>query len=153
MHRIFLMGTLYKPVAHVVGLLSREGQEDLQGMSVVFCSLSEGNGAGFVGLFASPEPFRIREQDCLLVYPPNAPIPMIRGLMFVPASTVTKVAMSVDDPMKLYLSLGTLSSQVMPDQYRTSKAATGVRLEASSSASLLLPRPTLVDVDMLLCSL
>jgi uncharacterized membrane protein len=78
---------------------------------------------------------------------------MIRGLMFVPASTVTKVAMSVDDPMKLYLSLGTLSSQVMPDQYRTSKAATGVRLEASSSASLLLPRPTLVDVDMLLCSL
>jgi uncharacterized membrane protein len=130
MHRIPLIGTIYKPVAHVVGLLSREGQEDLQGMSVVFCTLSEGNGAGFLGLLASPEPFRFREQDCLLVYIPTAPIPMTGGLMFVPAPTVTKVTMSVDDLMKLYFSLGTLSSQVMPDQYRTSKAPTDVRPEA-----------------------
>jgi hypothetical protein len=36
----------------------------------------------------------------------------------------------VDDLMKLYFSLGTLSSQVMPDQYRTSKAPTDVRPEA-----------------------
>jgi uncharacterized membrane protein len=130
MHRIPLIGTIYKPVAHVVGLLSREAQEDLQGMSVVFCTLIEGNGTGFLGLLASPELFRFREQDCLLVYIPTVPIPMTGGLMFVPAPTVTKVAMSVDDLMKLYFSLGTLSSQVMPDQYRTSKAPTDVRPEA-----------------------
>ena len=130
MHRIPLIGTIYKPVAHVVGLLSREAQEDLQGMSVVFCTLSEGSGAGFLGLLASPELFRFREQDCLLVYIPTVPIPMTGGLLFVPAPAVTKVAMSVDDLMKLYFSLGTLSAQVMPDQYRTSKGPTGVRSEA-----------------------
>ena len=45
-------------------------------MSVVFCTLGEGSGAGFLGLLASSEPYRIREQDCLLVYIPTAPIPM-----------------------------------------------------------------------------
>jgi uncharacterized membrane protein len=84
------MGTLYKPVAHVVGLLSREGQEDLQGMSVVFCSLSEGNGAGFLGLFASPEPFRIREQDYLLVYTPTAPIPIADPVKFEAESATSE---------------------------------------------------------------
>ena len=130
MHRIPLIGTVYKPVAHVVGLLSREAQEDLQGMSVVFCTLREGNGTGFLGLLASPEPYRFREQDCLLVYIPTAPIPMTGGLMFVPVPTVTKVAISVDDLMKLYFSLGTLSFQVMPDQYRPSKTPTDIRPEA-----------------------
>jgi uncharacterized membrane protein len=130
MHRIPLIGTIYKPVAHVVGLLSREAQEDLQGMSVVFCTLGEGNGTGFLGLLASSELFRIREQDCLLVYIPTAPIPMTGGLVFVPAATVTKVSMSVDDLMKLYFSLGTLSSQVIPASYRASKAPTDARSEA-----------------------
>jgi uncharacterized membrane protein len=133
MHRIPLIGTIYKPVAHMIGLLSREGQEDLQGMSVVFCAMGESSGAGFLGLLASSEPFRIREQNCLLVYIPTAPVPMTGGLVFVPAPAVTKVAMSVDDLMKLYFSLGTLSSQVMPDQYRTSeatiKAATSTKSE------------------------
>jgi uncharacterized membrane protein len=55
---------------------------------------------------------------------------MTGGLMFVPAPTVTKVAMSVDDLMQLYFSLGTLSFQVMTDQYRMSKAPTDVRQEA-----------------------
>ena len=130
MHRIPLIGTIYKPVAHVVGLLSREAQEDLQGMSVVFCALGEGNGAGFLGLLASSEQYRLREQDCLLVYIPTAPVPMTGGLVFVPAPAVTRVTMSVDDLMKLYFSLGTLSSQVMPAQYHTSKATAGTSPEA-----------------------
>jgi uncharacterized membrane protein len=129
MHRIPLMGTIYKPVAHVVGLLTREAQEDLQGMSVVFCALGEGRGAGCLGLLASSEAFRIGEQDCLLIYIPTAPVPMTGGLVFVPAPAVTKVAMSVDDLMKLYFSLGTLAPQVIPAQYHTSKAATGARPE------------------------
>jgi uncharacterized membrane protein len=124
------MGTIYKPVAHVVGLLTREAQEDLQGMSVVFCALGEGRGAGFLGLLASAEAFRIGEQDCLLVYIPTAPVPMTGGLVFMPASAVTRVAMSVDDLMKLYFSLGTLASQVIPTQYHTSKVTTGARPEA-----------------------
>lgn len=45
-------------------------------MSVVFCTLGEGSGAGFLGLLASSELYRSREQDCLLVYISTVPIPM-----------------------------------------------------------------------------
>jgi len=40
------------------------------------------------------------------------------------------MAISVDDLMKVYFSLRTLSSQVMPAQYRTSTSATDTRPEA-----------------------
>ena len=48
----------------------------------------------------------------------------------MPAPTGTKMAISVDDLMKVYFSLRTLSSQVMPAQYRTSTSATDTRPEA-----------------------
>jgi uncharacterized membrane protein len=40
MHRIPLIGIIYKPVVHVVGLLSREAQEDLLDYATMFPMMS-----------------------------------------------------------------------------------------------------------------
>jgi uncharacterized membrane protein len=119
MHRLPIIGTVYKPVSQVVGLLHREGQEDLQGMAVVFCAFGADGSAGFLGFLTSPERYRIRGQDCRLIYIPTSPIPASGGLVFVPDQAVTKIDMAADDVMKIYFSLGVLASQVIPEQYRT----------------------------------
>jgi uncharacterized membrane protein len=49
---------------------------------------------------------------------PAAPLPMSGGLVFVPVETVRKVDMSAEQLMRLYLSMGILSPQLMPDAYR-----------------------------------
>lgn len=132
MHRIPIVGTIYKPVSQVIGLLNREAQEDVQQMSVVFCTFGEpGGGAGVLGLLASPERFRIGTQDYRLLFIPTAPIPMTGGLLFVPAHAVTKAEISVDDMLKIYFSLGILSPQIMPAQVQMTASERPVRLEES----------------------
>jgi uncharacterized membrane protein len=49
---------------------------------------------------------------------PAAPIPMSGGLVFVPVEMVQKVDMSAEQLMRLYLSMGILSPQVIPDTCR-----------------------------------
>jgi uncharacterized membrane protein len=132
MHRIPIVGAVYKPVSQVVGLLNREAPEDLQQMSVVFCTFGAPGGAGMLGLLASPERFRIQTQDYRLIFLPTAPLPMTGGLVFVPVQYVTKAEMSVDDLLKLYCSLGILSSQVLPAPYRMMAQDGPARVEAES---------------------
>jgi uncharacterized membrane protein len=54
---------------------------------------------------------------------PAAPLPMSGGLVFVPVETVRKVDMSAEQLMRLYLSMGILSPQLMPDAYRRPEEA------------------------------
>jgi uncharacterized membrane protein len=117
MHHIPLIGAIYKPISQVVKLLNRETQGDMQGMTVVFCAFGVPRSAGCLGFLATPERFRIHDQDYRLIYIPTSPIPTSGGLLFVPDHMITQVDMSAEDVMKIYFSLGVLASQVIPAQY------------------------------------
>ncbi len=121
-NRIPIVNTIYKPVSQVVGLLKGDDKSDMKGMAVVYCVFGTEGGCGFLGLQASAATYRIGEKDCRLVYVPTSPVPMSGGLLFVPSDAVTTVDMTVDDVMKIYFSLGVLSSQVIPEQYQPAAA-------------------------------
>jgi uncharacterized membrane protein len=116
-----IVSAIYKPIAQVVGMLKTVEKSDMKAMKAVLCSFGETKGGGFLGLLASPETFRMFDQDCRLVYIPTSPVPMSGGLVFVPTKAVQQVDMSIDDVMKMYFSLGVLSSEVVPEQYRVEK--------------------------------
>jgi uncharacterized membrane protein len=115
--RIPLVNVLYRPVAQVVELLQRDPTDNLEGMNVVYCALGGEAGAGFLGLLASDQVYRFKGQACKVVYVPTSPLPMSGAVVFIAADSVQKVDMKVDDLMKIYFSIGVLSSKVIPDQY------------------------------------
>ena len=110
MERIPLINVLYRPVAQVVDMLQRDPTDNLQGMNVVYY-------ACFLGLLASDQVYRFKGQACKVVYVPTSPLPMSGAVVFIAANSVQKVDMKVDDLMKIYFSIGVLSSKVIPDQY------------------------------------
>ena len=112
--RIPIVKGVYSTVAQVVGMLQKGEQTELASMSVVFCSFGQEHGGGFVCLLSSPEVYCMAGRNYHLLYLPTSPLPMTGGLIFVPAETVQKVDMSVEELMRLYLSMGILSPQVMP---------------------------------------
>lgn len=117
MERIPLINVLYRPVAQVVDMLQRDPTDKLQGMNVVYCAFGGESGAGFLGLLASDQVYRFKGQACKVVYVPTSPLPMSGAVVFIAANSVQKVDMKVDDLMKIYFSIGVLSSKVIPDQY------------------------------------
>lgn len=123
-HHIPLIRAIYKPIAQAVQLLRRDTQEGMQGMSVVFCVFGESGSAGCLGFLVTPEPFFLRDRDYYLIYIPTSPIPTSGGLLFMPEDAITRVDIGADEVMKIYFSLGVLSSQVIPPQYRAPHKAT-----------------------------
>ncbi len=115
--RIPLVNILYRPVAQVVELLQREPTDAIQGMSVVHCAFGGERGAGFLGLLVSDRVYRFNGQACQIVYVPTSPLPLSGVLVFAAADSVQRVDMQVDDLMKIYFSIGAMSSKVIPDQY------------------------------------
>jgi uncharacterized membrane protein len=115
--RIPLVNVLYRPVAQVVDLLQRERTDTMQGMSVVYCAFGGEGGAGFLGLLVSDQIYRFNGQACQIVYVPTSPVPMSGAVVFAAADSVHRVDMQVDDLMKICLSIGVMSSKVIPDQY------------------------------------
>ena len=89
----------------------------MQGMSVVYCAFGHEGGAGFLGLLVSDRVYRFNGQACQIVYVPTSPVPMSGAVVFAAADSVHRVDMQVDDLMKISLSIGVMSSQVIPDQY------------------------------------
>ncbi len=116
--RIPIFKSLYSAVAQVVGMLTQKEQTDLSGMSVVFCAFGDPPGAGMLCLLATPEVYRFGERDYQMIYIPTSPVPMTGGLILVPAERVTRVEISAEELMRVYLSLGILSPQAMPARYR-----------------------------------
>ncbi|GMV79357.1 MAG: hypothetical protein AMXMBFR7_05410 [Planctomycetota bacterium] len=124
LNRIPIFRSIYKPVSQVVGLMKGSGEQDLAKMSVCTCTFGAGGSAGFLGLLANRETYRMGGQEMLLVYVPTSPVPMSGGLIFAPKDSVQIIPeMSVDDLMKVYLSLGVLTPQVMPATLRIPAAA------------------------------
>lgn len=115
--RIPLVNVLYRPVAQVVEMLQRDPSAKMQGMKVVYCAFGREGGAGFLGLLVSDRMYRFKGQACQIVYVPTSPVPMSGGVVFAAANSVHRVDMQVDELMKIYFSIGVMSSQVIPDQY------------------------------------
>jgi uncharacterized membrane protein len=116
--RLPIIRSIYNPVSRVVRLMTERGgggQGDLSGMSVVSCRFgSREGGVDVLSLLASQHVFIIAGERRRLVYIPAAPIPMSGGLVLVAESAVTPVPeMKVDDLLKVYVSLGALSTEVM----------------------------------------
>ena len=113
--------SVHGTVTQLVGMLRKDEKTELTAMSAVFCSFGKEHGGGFLGLLTSPDTYRFDGRDYNVIYIPTSPIPMSGGLLFVPAETVTKVDMTPDQVMEMYLSLGILASKVIPDRHRVSQ--------------------------------
>ena len=117
--KIPIFNTIYRPISQIFNLLKKDDGSEMKGMSTVFCSFGAENGAQVLGLLATKDTFLLNGTKNVLVYIPTSPVPMSGALCFVPAQAVTPAPdMSVDDLMKIYFSLGTLSSQVIPERFK-----------------------------------
>ncbi len=115
--QIPIVNILYKPVVQVVDMLKGDGQDNVKGMGVVYCSFGAEGGAGFLGLLVSDDVYRFGDREYKIVYIPTSPVPMSGGIIFAPAASVHKVEMHVDDLMQIYFSIGVMSSKVIPKKY------------------------------------
>jgi uncharacterized membrane protein len=115
--RIPLVNVLYRPIAQVVEMLQPDPSDKMQGMKVVYCIFGREGAAGFLGLLVSDRMYRFNGRACQIVYVPTSPVPMSGGVVFAAADSVHRVDMQVDDLMKIYFSIGVMSSKVIPDQY------------------------------------
>ena len=138
MERIPLVNVLYKPVAQVVDLLQRKPTATVEGMNVVYCAFGREGSGGFLGLLVSDRVYRFNGQACQIVYVPTSPLPMSGVTVFAAVDSVHRVDMQVDDLMKIALSIGVMSSSVIPEQYVVAPEEvrrTGDRLNNNRSAT------------------
>ncbi len=115
--RIPLVNFLYRPVVQVVEMFNRDDEDEMKGMSVVYCAFGKDHGGGFLGLLVSHDVYRFAGQEYHVVYVPTSPVPMSGGVVFVPTTAVEKVDMEVEDLMQIYFSIGVMSAKVIPPQY------------------------------------
>ncbi len=110
--------TIYKPVSQILKLLRTDENTEMKGMSVVFCSFGADNGVRMLALQPSQDVYTVEGTPHVIVYIPTSPVPMSGGLIFVRKEAVVPAPeISVDDVMKIYLSLGALGPETMPPQY------------------------------------
>jgi uncharacterized membrane protein len=117
MNRVPLVNVLFGPITQVVDMLQHDPESSLHGMNVVYCSFGHEGGAGVLGLLVSDRVYRLNGQAHHIVYVPTAPLPMSGAVIFAAVESVRRVDMQVDDLMKICLSIGVMSSKVIPDQY------------------------------------
>lgn len=133
-----VVGSIYGTAQQVVQMVNRDDDDAMKGMEVVYAGwgknkpeLSDdsmrltkqvvesvlGRGGGFLAL-APQGTYNFDGQECRIVYIPTSPVPMSGGCIFWPVEQV-KVAegMTPDQLMQIYLSLGVLASQAVPDEY------------------------------------
>lgn len=118
-NRVPLFRSIYKPVARIVRFASSEhAEEELAGMSVVRCSLSQLAGIETLALLTSADTYILDGKRMKLVYFPTSPVPMTGYLLFIPEDQVQSMpGMQVEQLMKIYISLGTLAPENMPAKY------------------------------------
>ena len=112
--RLPVIGSVYGTAAQFVGMLNKKDENELKGMSVVYCSFGETGGCGILALMPSRETYRFGDRDFQAVYIPTSPVPMTGGLVFVPTDAITILDMSVDKLMSIYLSMGVTAPTMMP---------------------------------------
>ncbi len=116
--RLPIVNSVYGTASKVVGMLKKDEQADLAAMRVVYCSFGSERGGGILGLLASPETYQFDGRDHRLVYIPTSPIPMSGGILLIPSASVHEVAMSAEQLMRIYFSMGILAPEVVPKEHR-----------------------------------
>lgn len=105
-----LVRSIYRPVAQVVRMMRREGDDQLAAMDVVLCRFGGAEGAQVLALLPTSEAYLVDGVEMNLVYLPTAPLVMNGGLTLVPRANVHPVeGLDVDGLMKIYMSLGALA--------------------------------------------
>ena len=112
--RLPIIGSVYGTAAQFVGMLNKKDDNELKGMTVVYCNFGASGGCGILALMPSPDKYRFGERDYQAVYIPTSPVPMTGGLVFVPVEAITVLDMSVDKLMSIYLSMGVTAPGMMP---------------------------------------
>lgn len=121
--RIPFVKGIYGTASQLVAMLDKSRQPELQAMRVVYCAFGGEGGVGFLALQASADRYLFDGRECYVVYMPTSPLPMTGGILFAPVSCVTPVDMTVDSLMQVYLSLGVLTSRVVPEPSRVPAVA------------------------------
>jgi uncharacterized membrane protein len=111
--RLPMLGGIYGTVRQLVGMMGTKGNQDLKGMSVVFCTFGGANGAAFLALLPTREVFPIGSVDYHAVLVPSAPVPVGGSLIYVPVDAVHPADISVDAFMSIYVSMGVTGSQFL----------------------------------------
>ena len=114
--RVPLVGKVYDTSKQLVDMIDRGGDDQLKGMSVVYCTFGEKGGVGVLALLPTPDPIQINECDFHIVLVPQSPVPIGGGLLFMPADSVQPVDMSVDKLMSVYVSMGATGPMLMKGQ-------------------------------------
>ena len=104
--RIPIVKGVYNTASQFVALINQNGDNELAGMSVVFCTFGQENGTGLLVLMPTAEVFHINGTNYRVIYIPTSPLPMTGGLLFVPEDSVQSTDVSVDVLMSFYLSMG-----------------------------------------------
>lgn len=114
--RVPLFRSIYKPVARIVRFASSESaEEELKGMSVVRCRFGGLDGVETLALLTTAHTYLLDGRRCKLVYFPTSPMPMTGYLLFLPEAQVHAVpGMQVEQLMKIYITLGTLTPENVP---------------------------------------
>jgi uncharacterized membrane protein len=63
LRRLPLVGKVYDASKQLVDMLDKGANDDLKGMSVVFCTFGREGGAGVLALLPFPEPIPIRDRE------------------------------------------------------------------------------------------
>jgi uncharacterized membrane protein len=117
MKRIPVVSSIYSTATQLVGMVRKDTGSELKAMCPVFCSFGLQPWGGILGLLTSPDIYRIGEEEYFAVYIPYAPLPMTGILFFAPAASCRRLDMTAEQVMRMYLSLGVLTPQVMPPEY------------------------------------
>lgn len=118
--KIPLINSVYGTVQQIVKMVKKEEGDDFQGMEVVYCLFGE-SGGGFLAL-SPPGTFQFWDAfqgtKVRSVYIPTSPMPVTGGCMFWPTNQIKVIDdMSVDAVMQIYLSLGVLAPQAIPEAF------------------------------------
>lgn len=105
LHRIPVVGNLYKLADRFVGLLDQRPKADLGAMRPVWCFFG-GDGAAVLALQPRPEPILIEGRSYMAVLVPTAPVPIGGGLLYLPSEWVRPAELSVERLTTIYLSMG-----------------------------------------------
>lgn len=116
--RIPVVKSVYGTASQVFQMFEQREENELKGMSVVFCNFGEEHGAGFLCLLSNSDVFRFDNRDYHFVYMPTSPVPMTGGIILVPAESIRPVPMSVDRLLEIYFSMGILAPQAMPANFQ-----------------------------------
>jgi len=104
--KVPLLGGLYRVLTRLVGLLDSKAEEELRGMTPVWCRFGPEGAPKTLALLTTPEAVVLEGRRHLVVMIPTAPIPFGGALLLVPEEQIVPAGMGIDQLSGFYLSLG-----------------------------------------------